>query len=217
MDDLFADQPLALPATTALAEGAWLLRARALHEASALIDAVEQVALRAPFRQLVTPGGRRMSVETTSCGHYGWVSDPHAGYRYTPVDPMSGRRWPIIPERIARLAAQVARETGYDNFAPDTCLINRYMPDARMALHQDKDERDMQWPIVSISLGLTAIFQFGGAARQDPVQNISLLHGDIVVWGGPSRLYFHGIKPLRWGEHPQTGECRLNLTLRRTH
>lgn len=217
MDDLFADQPLDLPASTRLAEGAWLLRARALPESGILIDAVEHIALQAPFRQLITPGGRQMSVETTSSGRYGWVSDQQAGYRYTTHDPVSGHPWPAIPECIHRLAYEAAQEAGYDNFTPDTCLINRYAPEARMSLHQDKDERYMQWPIVSISLGLTAMFQFGGATRQAPVRDVPLLHGDIVVWGGPSRLFFHGIKPLKWGEHPQTGECRLNLTLRRTH
>lgn len=217
MNDLFADQDMALPTHVAMAEGAWLLRGHALPVATALIDAVEWVALMAPFRHMVTPGGHRMSVETTSCGLFGWVSDTQGGYRYSQVDPMTQSPWPKLPDIIMTLAQKAAELAGYAGFTPDSCLINRYAPDAKMALHQDKDDRDMQWPIVSISLGLGAVFQFGGHTRQAPVKEYPLQHGDIVVWGGPSRLLFHGIKPLKWGDHPLTGECRINLTLRHTH
>lgn len=150
----------------------------------------------------------------TNCGSAGWVTD-RAGYRYSADDPETGRPWPAMPAVFRELAAAVAAEAGYPGFRPDACLVNRYQPGAKLSLHQDRDERDYDHPIVSVSLGLPATFQFGGAGRRDPVRRVPLAHGDVVVWGGPSRLFHHGVLTLKDGEHPATGRCRLNLTLRR--
>lgn len=197
-----------------LAEGALLLRGFALDQAGALIAAIDGIAAAAPFRQMQTPGGRQMSVAMTNCGAVGWVSD-RAGYRYAPRDPASGQPWPAMPECFLSLAVTAAAEAGYPGFAPDVCLINRYEPGARLSLHQDRDEREFSHPIVSVSLGLPASFQFGGLQRSDPVRRHALCHGDVLVWGGPSRLSYHGILPLKDGIHPALGRARLNLTFRR--
>ncbi|UXU76408.1 MULTISPECIES: DNA oxidative demethylase AlkB [unclassified Paracoccus (in: a-proteobacteria)] len=195
-----------------MAPGAMILRQWALDPA--LIDAVAQVAQAAPFRHFMTPGGRRIGVEMTNCGALGWVSDAR-GYRYQATDPQDGKPWPAMPEALAQLAAQAAEAAGFPGFCPDACLINRYVPGVRMGLHQDRDEADMTAPIVSVSLGLPATFQFGGPDRRDPVRRHLLEHGDVVVWGGPARLNWHGILTLRPGNHPITGPVRLNLTFRR--
>lgn len=197
-----------------MAPGAVLLRGRALDCDVALLDGIARIAAEAPFRRMVTPGGFTMSVAMTNCGAAGWVTD-RTGYRYAPEDPQTGRPWPAMPEVFATLAQEAAAEAGYLGFRPDVCLINRYEPGAKMALHQDKDERDFSSPIVSVSLGLPAIFRFGGARRADPVVKYPLRHGDVVVWGGESRLWFHGIDALKPGEHPLAGPVRLNLTFRR--
>lgn len=197
-----------------LAPGAVWLGAFAAQRDRALVAAIEALAAAAPFRHMATPGGRRMSVAMTNCGAYGWVTDAR-GYRYEACDPATGRRWPEMPAAFAELAARAAEAAGYPGFAPDACLVNRYEPGARMTLHQDRDERDFAQPIVSVSLGLPAVFLFGRDERRGPVQRVPLAHGDVVVWGGPSRLAFHGVLPLADGVHPLTGRCRFNLTLRR--
>jgi DNA oxidative demethylase len=163
---------------------------------------------------MTTPGGFRMSVSMTNCGTLGWVAD-RSGYRYTGVDPQSGRRWPAMPAVFTSLAARSAARAGYDGFVPDACLINRYEPGARLTLHQDRNERDLAQPVVSVSLGVPALFQFGGARRRDRTLRVPLEHGDVVVWGGESRLAFHGVLPLEQATHPATGGCRMNLTFRR--
>ena len=163
---------------------------------------------------MVTPGGARMSVAMTNCGQVGWVSD-RRGYRYDGIDPDSGRPWPPMPGRLQRLAVRTAAMAGFAGFEPDACLINRYAPGTRLSLHQDRNERDLLAPVVSVSLGLPAVFLFGGLRRADPVQRIALLHGDVVVWGGRQRLAFHGVTPLADGEHALTGRCRINLTFRK--
>ncbi len=196
-----------------LPEGAKLLPGFALAAEQPLLASLEQVMQAAPMRHMVTPGGHRMSVAMTNCGAFGWITD-HAGYRYSSVDPLSGNAWPAMPEVFRSLAVRAATAGGYPAFSPDACLINRYEPGARMSLHQDKNERDLDAPIVSVSLGLTANFQFGGLERSDKVQRVVLLHGDVVVWGGPSRLAYHGVLPLKDGEHPLLGRQRLNLTFR---
>jgi alkylated DNA repair protein (DNA oxidative demethylase) len=155
-----------------------------------------------------------LSAEMTNCGALGWISDA-AGYRYTPIDPATGKRWPKLPSTFRKLANEVAVHGGYASFEPDACLINRYEPGARMSLHQDRNERDFTQPIVSVSLGLPAVFLFGGLARSDRTQQLLLQHGDVLVWGGPARLRFHGVRPIADGEHPTTGRCRINLTLRK--
>ena len=207
--DLFEDAPREV----ALAPGAVLLGAFARPFEGALMEALSAVAEQAPFRHMLTPGGRRMSVAMTNCGALGWVSD-RAGYRYAALDPQSERPWPVMPDAFLELAARAAERAGFAGFMPDACLVNRYEPGARLTLHQDRDERDFTAPIVSVSLGLPAVFLFGGERRADRPLRVTLAHGDVVVWGGPSRLRFHGVLPLEDGRHPLTGRHRINLTLR---
>jgi alkylated DNA repair protein (DNA oxidative demethylase) len=197
-----------------LAPGAALLGGFARPFGDSLVAALQQIAEVAPFRHMATPGGRLMSVAMTNCGAVGWVSD-RAGYRYDSHDPESGRSWPPMPELFGELAARAAGRAGFDGFTPDACLINRYEPGARLSLHQDKDERDFAAPIVSVSLGLPAVFLFGGMRRADTPRRLALSHGDVVVWGGPSRLRYHGVLPLDDGHHPLIGRYRINLTFRK--
>jgi DNA oxidative demethylase len=197
-----------------LAPAAVLLRAFARKDEGELLAALESITAQAPFRHMVTPGGFTMSVAMTNCGPLGWVTD-RGGYRYSPVDPESGQAWPAMPAVFLKLATEAARQVGFDNFVPDACLINRYRPGARMSLHQDKDERDFEQPIVSVSLGLPAVFLFGGFTRSSPTARIALEHGDVVVWGGEDRLRYHGVVPLKDGTHPLVGSYRLNLTFRK--
>lgn len=212
--DLFDDEALAPPpARQDLAPGAVLLRGRALAQAPALLAAAEGVVAQAALRHWLTPGGRRMAVAMTNCGPLGWVSDA-LGYRYQATDPLSGLPWPALPPVIAELAVAVAEEAGYPGFRPDACLVNRYLPGTPLSLHQDRDEQDLRQPIVSISLGLPAVFLFGGLSRSDRPARWPLQHGDVLVWGGPSRLAFHGVQALAPGRHPLLGEQRINLTLR---
>jgi DNA oxidative demethylase len=212
--DLFATDAPPEPWQEALAPGAMVLRGFALEGAAALLAGIAQVTALAPWRHLITPGGFRMSVAMTNCGALGWVSDA-TGYRYQGTDPQSGEPWPAMPEAFAQLASRAAVSAGFENFSPDACLINRYEPGARLSLHQDRDERDYGAPIVSVSLGLPAVFLFGGTARGDKTQRVPLVHGDVVVWGGPARLRYHGVLALRDGVHPVLGACRVNLTFRR--
>ena len=197
-----------------LAEGAVLLRAFCAGEAPLLLHDLHGIAAAAPFRHMTTPGGYRMSVAMTNCGAVGWVSDA-TGYRYSPIDPQTGEPWPAMPESFVRLARRSAEEAGFPGFQPDGCLINRYARGAKLSLHQDKDERDFGAPIVSVSLGLPATFLFGGKRRKDAVRRFPVRNGDVAVWGGPSRLSYHGVSPLADGEHPLTGPCRINLTFRK--
>ena len=197
-----------------LAAGACVLRGLALADDAELKRALAAVANAAPFRHMITPGGFRMSVAMTNCGGYGWVSDER-GYRYSTADPQSGRRWPALPRVLAELAQRAAALAGYAGFAPDACLVNRYEPGSRLTLHQDKDERDFGQPIVSVSLGVPATFLFGGLKRKERVARVVLAHGDVVVFGGPSRLRYHGVSPLKPAQHAFAGQARINLTLRR--
>ena len=197
-----------------LEDGAVILRGFATSEAFALIDAVTQIARQAAFRHLITPGGYTMSVAMTNCGRLGWVSD-RTGYRYTPVDPDTAASWPAMPAAFLDIAVRAAAEAGFANYDPDACLINRYVPGAKLSLHQDRDEKDVWAPIVSVSLGLPAVFLWGGKRRSDPVRRLHLESGDIVVWGGPARFVYHGVQPLKEGQHPLTGAARINLTFRK--
>lgn len=196
------------------APGAIVWRGGARDVATALLAAVHEVTAQARWRHPITPGGFRMSVSMTSCGDAGWVSD-RRGYRYDAIDPDSGRPWPPMPDVFVELAGVAAAQASFDSFMPDVCLINRYVPGARLTLHQDRDERDGKAPIASVSLGLPAVFQFGGPKRSDPTRRIPLVHGDVAVWGGPARFFHHGVLPLKPGCHPLTGEQRINLTFRR--
>lgn len=197
-----------------MAEGAVLLRGFAKPAETGLFEALSEIEQQAPFRRMFTPGGHQMSVAMTNCGEAGWVTDS-SGYRYDSADPESGKPWPAMPAVFRELAGSAAREAGFAGFAPDACLINRYEPGARMSLHQDRDEQDFAAPIVSVSLGLPATFLFGGPRRSDTPRRYRLAHGDVVVWGGPSRLFFHGIAPLAAGEHALLGRKRINLTFRK--
>lgn len=179
-----------------------------------LLEQIERVAGASPFRHMRTPGGQRMSAAMTSCGEAGWVTD-RSGYRYVPLDPESARPWPAMPAAFASLAREAAGRASFAAFEPDACLINCYAPGARMSLHQDRDERDLEAPIVSVSLGLPATFLWGGLERTVRPRRIMLSHGDVVVWGGSSRLVFHGVAPLQDGWHDLLGRRRVNLTLRR--
>jgi DNA oxidative demethylase len=202
------------PSQTTLADGAYLLRGFALMRVSALLAEISDIEAAAPFRHLETPGGLRMSVAMSNCGAVGWVSD-RRGYRYSTQDPLSGQPWPPMPSTFSTLAKSAASAAGFEGFDPDACLINRYVPGARLTLHQDKDESQFSAPIVSVSLGLPALFLFGGNSRKDKQRRVPLQHGDVVVWGGPARLFHHGILPLKDGHHPELGRKRINLTFRR--
>lgn len=210
IEDLFERERGIVP----LAPGAMVLRGFAQPFGERLVAALGRVVERAPFRHMVTPGGHRMSVAMTNCGAAGWVTD-RAGYRHDHRDPESGRRWPAMPDEFAALAVQAAARAGFDGFAPDACLVNRYEPGTRLSLHQDRNERDFEAPIVSVSLGLPAIFLFGGLERRDPARRVPVVHGDVAVWGGPARLAYHGVMPLDAGQHPVLGACRINLTFRK--
>ncbi|WP_339533000.1 DNA oxidative demethylase AlkB [Pseudomonas mucidolens] len=212
--DLFAEDTSQQPAgSEQMGEQSHVLRGYALPWVERLLPELRHVLAQAPFRKMVTPGGFTMSAALSSCGELGWSTD-RTGYRYTPLDPDSQQPWPALPDSMCQLAVAASAEAGFTLFEPDTCLINRYVPGAKMSLHQDKNERDYAAPVVSISLGLPAVFLFGGHQRSDKTQKISLFHGDVVVWGGVDRLRFHGVLPIKEGTHPQMGPQRINLTFR---
>jgi alkylated DNA repair protein (DNA oxidative demethylase) len=211
--DLFEAIDPSVPPREVMGKGAVLLRGAALPFEKQLLAALSDIVAISPFRHMVTPGGYTMSVAMTDCGAAGWITD-RRGHRYDPVDSQTGKPWPPMPACFLQLAVAAAKEAGYPEFRPDACLINRYEPGARLSLHQDKNERDFANPIVSVSLGLPATFQFGGLKRDDPVQKFALRHGDVAVWGGASRLCFHGVPELKDGDHHITGRMRINLTLR---
>lgn len=215
--ELFADSGqdrIQLPPCATLAPGATLLRGLAVPVAAVLMEDLQGVLDRAPWRHMVTPGGFRMSVAMSNCGELGWVSE-RSGYRYDAVDPTSGKRWPAMPGSFLSLAIEAAARAGFAGFEPDACLVNRYEAGARLTLHQDRNERDFSQPIVSVSLGLPAVFLFGGPKRNDKTVRVPLSHGDVVVWGGPARLHHHGVLAIKDGMHALTGACRINLTFRR--
>jgi len=202
------------PSREPLEDGAVLLRGFATSEAPILIETVTRIAQQAAFRHLITPGGYTMSVAMTNCGRVGWVSD-RTGYRYDPLDPDTKLPWPPMPPAFLDLAVRAAADAGFAGYDPDACLINRYVAGAKLSLHQDRDEKDAWAPIVSVSLGLPAVFLWGGKRRSDPVRRLRLESGDVVVWGGPARFVYHGVAPLKDGEHPLTGAARINLTFRK--
>lgn len=212
--DLFGETLPSPHAPLEIAPGAFALPGFALSATPTLWAGIQKVIQIHPLRHLVTPGGSRMSVAMSNCGDLGWVSDA-AGYRYQGTDPLTQTPWPAMPEGFRDMAMSAAERAGYPAFEPDACLINRYAPGARMTLHQDKNERDYAAPIVSVSLGLPAVFELGGLERGDKVQRLTLQHGDVLVWGGPARLRFHGVRALEPGQHLLTGACRFNLTFRK--
>jgi DNA oxidative demethylase len=212
--DLFDDEHTVPAGIVPLAPGALVLRGFATAQASALVAGLAQVLESSPFRHMVTPGGFRMSVAMTNAGAFGWVSE-RTGYRYAAIDPETGRPWPPMPEAFRRLATEAAAQAGFPGFAPDACLINRYAPGAKLSLHQDKDERELGAPIVSLSLGIPAVFLFGGLRRADRPRRVRIAHGDVVVWGGPARLRYHGVLPIEDADHPLLGRERINLSFRK--
>ena len=191
-----------------------LLHHFALAEAKQLLKDIHWVLAQAPLQSMFTPGGKAMSVMTSSCGDAGWVTD-RRGYRYSSINPASGKSWPAMPERLRKLGEKAANEAGFSHFLPDSCLINYYEPGAKMSLHQDKDEKDFSQPIVSVSLGLPIIFLLGGMQRSDKALRLPLEHGDVLIWGREDRLRFHGVMPLAEGSHEVVGNCRINLTFRK--
>ncbi len=210
--DLFNSNPC--NAIQTIGDGVVFLSEFALSNEQDLLTSLHQLVALSPFTKMYTPSGLAMSVTTTSCGLAGWVSDAY-GYRYSKKNPSTNLPWPQMPESFLQLAQQAADTAGYKNFVPDSCLINRYQAGAKMSLHQDKNEKDFSQPIVSVSLGLPATFLFGGLAREDKTIRLPLEHGDVVVWGGPARLFFHGVLPIKAGKHPGLGEQRINLTFRK--
>ncbi|HEX4181072.1 MAG TPA: alpha-ketoglutarate-dependent dioxygenase AlkB [Caulobacteraceae bacterium] len=178
---------------------------------TALVEAVMAAAEIAPFYRPITPGGKPMSVQQTSFGPLGWITD-RAGYRYEPRHPVTGAPWPAMPQALLDLWAAYAGADG----PPDACLVNLYRDGARMGLHQDADEADFAVPVLSISLGDTAVFRLGGPARSDPTRALKLASGDICVLGGEARLAYHGVdRVLAGSSRLVPGGGRINLTLRR--
>ncbi|MDP3268237.1 MAG: DNA oxidative demethylase AlkB [Legionella sp.] len=198
-----------------IGEGAVILRQFAQIFSIDLLRDLEAIIQFAPFRHMITPNGFKMSVAMSNCGQFGWISDKK-GYRYDSLDPLTGLKWPEIPPSFLRLAVSAADLAGFSNFNPDACLINRYETGSKLSLHQDKDEHRLAEPIVSISLGIPAVFLFGGLKRTDKTHRYLLEHNDVVVFGGPARLRFHGILPIKQSYHPLTGAYRINLTFRKT-
>ena len=212
--DLFGGDDPAQHGRVALGPQSVVLRGYALPAVEALLAGVDAVTAQAPFRQMVTPGGYTMSVALTNCGELGWTTDAR-GYRYSRIDPQTGQPWPAMPDAFRQLAQDAAREAGFPGFSPDACLVNRYEPGSRLSLHQDRNERDYGAPIVSVSLGMPAMFLFGGDDRADRAARVPLFHGDVVVWGGVDRLRFHGVMPLKDLPHPRLGNQRINFTIRK--
>jgi DNA oxidative demethylase len=212
--DLFASSFESGLVKTQIAEQAWHLAGYIQSRDEQLKALLDEIIQQAPLRQMITPGGQLMSVQMTTCGDVGWVSDS-LGYRYQSTDPLSNLPWPEMPEVFKNFASEAAAAVGFDDFEPDSCLINYYQAGTRLSLHQDKDELDLSQPIVSVSLGLPATFLFGGLQRKGPQARVALKHGDVVVWGGISRLAYHGILPLEQGEHKLCGRHRINLTFRK--
>lgn len=197
-----------------LSPGATVLHGFATSVADELLSCLDSVVRQAPFRRMVTPGGWQMSVAMTNCGSLGWITD-RTGYRYDAIDPETGCAWPAMPAIFDDIARRAAEAAGFSDFQPEACLINRYEPGARLSLHQDRNEQDYDAPIVSVSLGVPATFLWGGMTRAERPRRLRLTHGDVVAWGGPARLRFHGIDPLPAAEHPATGSLRYNLTFRK--
>ncbi|CAO3971146.1 DNA oxidative demethylase AlkB [Achromobacter mucicolens] len=212
--DLFGGDDPAQHGRVALGAQSVVLRGFALPAVDALLAGVDDVIAQAPFRHMETPGGYTMSVALTNCGELGWTTDAR-GYRYSRIDPVSGQPWPAMPRAFRQVAEDAAREAGFADFAPDACLVNRYAPGSRLSLHQDRNERDYGAPIVSVSLGMPAMFLFGGDDRADRAARVPLFHGDVVVWGGVDRLRFHGVMPLKDLPHPRLGSQRINFTIRK--
>lgn len=217
--DLFENNT---PAIQEILPEVWLLKNYTAQIESAILQNLANVINQAPLRHMMTPMGFSMSAAMTNCGALGWVSD-RKGYRYDALDPNTSQSWPLMPDSFIGLAKQAASATGFNDFVPDACLINRYKVGASMGLHQDKNEVDFNQPIVSVSLGLSAVFLFGGAKRAEKTFKVALQHGDVLVWGGKARLNFHGILPIKASSPSNLNaqqdyylnQHRVNLTFRK--
>ena len=209
MEDLFASLRAEMEP---LGNGAFLLPGFA--DTDEILEELPELIAQSPLRRMMTPGGRQMRVAMTNCGQYGWVSDA-GGYRYQREDPITGHPWPKLPEKFMSLAERASKKAGYSGFQPDVCLINRYEVGVSLSPHIDQDEADKGWPIVSVSIGIPAIFQLFGPTRGGPARNIPLSDGDVVVLGGAARMYYHGVRPVKAATDPRTGPVRYNLTFRK--
>jgi alkylated DNA repair protein (DNA oxidative demethylase) len=190
--------------------GAVLMRGLALPDDREFLSAVEDILIAAPLHHAVTPSGLPMGVMVTDCG------DPRAfANRWDPNNPERVRIWPPMPRILQEFALRCAVRSGFPRFRPDALHINRYQAGTKLGMHQDRHECDMTQPIVSVSFGLECTFLLGGLQRIDKPKRILLEHGDVIVWGGPSRMRFHGVQPLKPGSHPLTGPYRYNLTFRK--
>ncbi|MFK8080438.1 MAG: alpha-ketoglutarate-dependent dioxygenase AlkB [Granulosicoccus sp.] len=183
-------------------------------DSSELQAPLQQVLAVSPLRQMQTSRGFSMSVHTSNCGKVGWISD-RKGYRYVELDPVSGQPWQAMPEEFAALATAAAAVAGFANFEPDACLINHYQPGTQMGAHQDRDESDFSQPIVSVSLGIDARFFVIGPEKRGKSTPVDLSDGDVVVFGGPARRYYHGVRKLKESTHSRFGAARWNLTFRK--
>lgn len=205
MEDLFSKRIDIVP-------GMVLLRGFA--NSPILIESLSQVLAHSPLRQMETSRGFKMSVHTSNCGEAGWISD-RRGYRYVKQDPLNGKPWPDLPIAFKSVAQDAAIEAGFSAYEPDVCLINRYRPGNQMGAHQDKDEQDFTQPIVSVSLGIDARFFVIGPEKRGSSTAVDLTDGDVLVFGGPARKFFHGVRKLRESIHPALGAVRWNLTFRK--
>ena len=181
-----------------------------------LLKDIERIITASPFRKMMTPMGHYTGVALTNCGHYGWTSDEN-GYQYSPIDPLSSKPWQNMPDSFKKLAGNAAKEIGYKNFVPDSCLINQYLIGTKLGSHQDKNEKDFSQPIVSVSIGLSAVFQIFGGQRAGKPINYRLQDGDVVVWGKSARLVYHGVRALTADPLNPACQHRFNITFRKSH
>jgi len=181
-----------------------------------LLLEVDKVIAQAPFRKMMTPMGHYTGVALSNCGEYGWTSDLQ-GYRYSKQDPQTGNFWPPLPESYLNLAKRAASKAGFNNFEPDACLINRYKLGDKLGSHQDKNEKDFAQPIVSVSIGLSAVFQIFGETRAGVKVEYLLQSGDVMVWGRKSRLAYHGIRTIKVDTLNPKLTQRINITFRKSN
>lgn len=181
-----------------------------------LMVQVERITKVSPFRKMMTPNGHYTGVALTNCGDFGWTSDRNE-YRYSSSDPLNNQPWLAIPESFKALAKNAAHVAGFKDFEPDACLINQYLIGTKLGSHQDKNEKDFSQPIVSVSIGLSAVFQIFGNQRAGQAINYRLYDGDVVVWGNSARLCYHGVRTLSAAELDPTCQQRINITFRKSH
>jgi len=179
-----------------------------------LLKAVDEITKSSPFRKMMTPNGHYTGIALTNCGQWGWTSDSQQ-YQYSKIDPQTNQYWQPMPEVFYSLANKAAKFAGFDNFQPDACLINRYLIGDKLGSHQDKNEADFSQPIVSVSIGLSAVFQIFGKQRSGIATNYRLQDGDIAVWGNSARLAYHGVRTLAADPLNHHLTQRINITFRK--